>query len=189
MIISPHMLKAIETSEDLFVEKYLKNIPEIQVSEPFRQGKEIHALANYYLQGQDVLKLEKALNLKEEKIWSALKNNKYFQLKTVKSEYGINAKLGEFWIGGRIDALVKDKENNYYILDYKTGQIPKNAQFDYQTMVYLYCLDRFLKDYKSLNFIYLGLKTEKEEKITYNKNLKIEYEKRLLKACLQIKKL
>lgn len=188
MIISPHMLKTIDTSEEMFVEKYVKNIPEIQVSEPFRQGKEIHALANYYLQGQDIAKLENSLNQKEKNLWLLLKNNKYFQFECVNSEYAVCAKLGEFWIGGRIDALVKDKDD-YYILDYKTGQIPDNAKFDYQTMVYLYSLDKLLKNYSSLSFVYLGLKTSTEEKITYGKNLQKEYEQRLLQTCLRIKNL
>lgn len=187
MIISPHMLKTIQTSQEKFVEKYVKNIPEIQISEPFKKGKEIHALANYYLQGQDISKLEKSLTREEKVLWLSLKGNKYFQYECVRSEYSICAKLGEFWIGGRIDALVKDKDDNYFILDYKTGQIPEDAKFDFQTMVYLYCLDKILKNYKSLNFVYLGLKNEMEEKITYGKTIKNEYQSRLLTACLQIK--
>ncbi|MBR1754715.1 PD-(D/E)XK nuclease family protein [bacterium] len=188
MIISPNMLKTISKSKDLFIEKYIDNIPEIQLSEPFRQGKEIHALANYYLKGQDISKLENALSPERRKLWEKLKTNPYFNFECINSEYTVTSKLGEFWIGGRIDALVKNGKD-YYILDYKTGQIPENAVYDYQTMVYLYTLDKLIKNYDSLNFVYLGLKTSTEEKITLNKDLLKEYEKKLLNGCLQIKNL
>lgn len=188
MIISPHMLKLADKSKELFVEKYIDKIPEIQLSAPFKKGKEIHALANYFLSGQDISKLEKALDERNSKTWQTLKNNQYFKMEIFASEHSVSTKLGEFWIGGRIDAIVKNNEN-YYILDYKTGQIPENARYDYQTMVYLYCMDKKLKNYKSLNFVYLGLKDNFEEKITLTKELKKEYEQRLSKACTKIKTL
>ena len=182
------MLKTIEKSKELFIDKYINKIPEIKLSEPFKKGKEIHALANYYLSGQYITKLENALNDDSKRIWNTLKNSKYFSFECIKTEYTLNAKIDEFWIGGRIDAIVKNGED-YYILDYKTGQIPQNPEFDSQTMVYLYCLDKMLLKYKSLNFVYLGLKDYSEKKITLNSQLKKEYEKRLLKGCLQIKNL
>lgn len=188
MIISPNMLKTIALSKEAFIEKYIKKIPEIQLSEPFKQGKEIHALANFYFKNQDISKLENALDSDNKKIFNTLKNNKYFLMECVNSEYTIISKLDEFWIGGRIDALVK-KGEDFYILDYKTGEIPKNATYDYQTMVYLYSVDKLLKKYDSLNFVYLGLKNNQEKKITLDKNLLKEYKKRLISECLQIKEL
>ena len=186
MIISPHMLKTIETSKDLFIKKYIERVPEIQLSARFKQGKEIHALANYYIKGQNITKLERALDSNRKNIWNKLKTNKYFNLEYVNSEYAISAKLNEFWVGGRIDALVKNGES-YYILDYKTGKIPNNATYDYQTMVYLYCLDKILKKYDSLTFVYLGLRDGREESIKLSPELKSEYYKKLLDGCLQIK--
>jgi ATP-dependent exoDNAse (exonuclease V) beta subunit len=188
MIITPNMLKTISISKDAFIKKYIEKIPTIQLSEPFMKGKEIHALANYYLKGQNISKLEKALNKNQLQIWTKLKTNEYFNLEVINSEYFISAKLKTFWIGGRIDALVK-KENNYYILDYKTGQIPKNSTYDYQTMVYLYCMDKILKYYETLNFIYIGLKENSVEKITLTKELNEEYITKIHNACTQIKSL
>ena len=188
MIISPNMLKTVTSSKEMFIQKYIYNNPEFTLNAPFKKGKEIHALANYYLSGQNIEKLENSLDLNQMKLWNTVKNSKYFKFQCIESEYQINAKIDKFWIGGRIDSVMKN-DKNYYILDYKTGEIPDNAKYDYQTMVYLYCMDKLLKNYDSLNFVYIGLRDNEIEKITLNETLKKEYEKLILEGCLQIQKL
>ena len=188
MIISPNMLKLVTESEQKFKERYVEHVSEISLSAPFKKGKEIHALANYFLKGQNIEKLENSLDKNRAYIWKTLKENQYFNMECVDCEYGIQARLDKFWIGGRIDALVKEGKN-YYILDYKTGQIPKNATFDFQTMVYLYCVDKLIKYYESLNFVYIGLKENVSEKIDFDKKIAEKYKELILKGCLQIKKL
>ena len=39
--------------------------------------------------------------------------------------------------------------------------IPKNPETDFQTIVYLLCVDKILKDYEALKFIYIDLKNGK----------------------------
>ena len=154
---SPNMLK---TFADCPYKYYLKYIRKISIPQPasyFEKGKKIHALANYYLRGDDISKIIKGLNEEEMTVWNMLFNNESFQMSYVKSEYNLSCKIGEFWIGGRLDALMHNGED-YYILDYKTGSIPKNPQQDFQTMVYLICADRKLKQYNSLRFVYIDLK-------------------------------
>lgn len=178
MIISPAMLKIYEECPQKYKFIYVDKISLPQNKYFFEKGKKIHAIASYYIKGYDVSKLEDALTQKEKDIWKYLKSTKYFKYELLKSEYQLNMHLDKCWIGGRLDALVRNEEN-YYILDYKTGEIPKNPEYDYQTMIYLMCADKKIKDYKSLNFVYLDLKNNSEYKITFTDEYKKECQKRL----------
>jgi len=186
-IYSPNMLKTFKSCPKKYYFKYIQQISLPQKTSLFEKGKKVHALANYYLRGDNISKMEKALTPSETEIWEKLKNNKFFQMDYVNSEYNLSCKIGDFWIGGRLDAVVCHQKTgepegrkaseyqmqrgmetkmqrpvnndsttrpfnnstdmdlaalNYYILDYKTGSIPKNPEYDYQTMVYLLCLYR-----------------------------------------------
>ncbi len=177
---SPNMLKTFETCPQKYLFKYVQKISMPQKSSHFEKGKKIHALANYYLRGDDISKLETALDEDELKIWENLKQNEFFQKTYVASEYNLSCKVGEYWIGGRLDALVKD-ENYYYILDYKTGQIPKNPEYDFQTMVYLLCASK--KFGNNIKFVYIDLKNNQNCVIDFDK----DYEKPILEMCNKIK--
>lgn len=182
---SPNMLK---TFADCPYKYYLKYIRKISIPQPasyFEKGKKIHALANYYLRGDDISKIIKGLNEEEMTVWNMLFNNEFFQMSYVKSEYNLSCKIGEFWIGGRLDALMRNGED-YYILDYKTGSIPKNPQQDFQTMVYLICADRKLKQYNSLRFVYIDLKNNHNEVIELTPETRKDYEKTLEEVCKYI---
>lgn len=186
MIISPAMLKIFEECPKKYKFMYVDKISLPQNKYFFEKGKKIHAIASYYIKGFDVSKLENALNETERKIWNYLKSTEYFKYEFLKSEYQLNMKITEYWIGGRLDALVKD-ENNYYILDYKTGEIPKNPELDYQTMIYLLCADKKIKNYDSLSFVYLDLKNNSEYKIQFTDELKAMYQEKLLKTLKQLR--
>lgn len=177
---SPNMLKTFETCPQKYWFKYVQKISVPQKTSYFEKGKKVHALANYYLRGDDISKLEKALNAEERKVWENLKQNEFFQKSYVNSEYNLSCKVGEYWIGGRLDALVKD-ENYFYILDYKTGQIPKNPEYDYQTMVYLLCASK--KFGKNIKFVYIDLKNNQNCVIDFDK----DYEKPIIEICDKIK--
>lgn len=225
---SPNMLKTFEECPKKFFFKYIQKLSLPQKSSLFEKGKKIHALASYYLKGENIEKLEAALNEEEKVIWQKLKNNKYFQLKVINTEYNLSCKIDKYWIGGRLDAFVYDNNqsqtrhaelvsasnrltmpersrnefgmttgvdnfniilNNYYILDYKTGNIPSNPEQDFQTIVYLLCAEKLLKQkggYSSLEFVYLGLKENKEFEIELNDELKKQYEERTTSICDKI---
>ena len=76
------------------------------------------------------------------------------------------------------DAVVKSK-NDYFILDYKTGSAPKDSKYDYQTMVYSVALDKYLKEYDSLNFVYIELKTNENVVVKVTDELIKEYKSKL----------
>ena len=182
---SPNMLKTFETCQKKYYFKYVQNISVPQPVSFFEKGKKIHALANYYLKGADISNLLRELSFEEHQIWENLLNNEFFQKSYVNSEYNLSARVGDFWVGGRLDALMKDDES-YYILDYKTGSIPKNPEYDYQTMVYLICADRLLKDYGALKFVYIDLKNNKNCVIEFTPERRGEYTEKLAKICAEI---
>jgi len=186
---SPNMLKTFEDCQTKFFLKYLQRLSVPQETKFFEKGKKIHALASYYLRGEDIEKMENTLNPDEKTTWESLKASKYFELKPLETEYTLSGKIGDYWVGGRLDALMTDGEN-YFILDYKTGNIPPNAEEDFQTIVYLLCADKFLNhkkiDYKSLQFVYLGLKKDVEKSIILDGTLKKHYEEKIISTCQKI---
>lgn len=187
---SPNMLKTFNNCPIKFHFKYIDRISVPQKSSIFEKGKKVHALAHYYLRGDNIDKLEQALNSSEKRIWENLKTNPYFQKTYVNSEYNLSCKVGSYWVGGRIDALMKELQDNnsfnYYILDYKTGTVPKNPEYDYQTMVYLLCADKLLQEYNNLKFIYIDLKNNENCIIDFTPEKKEEYENKLINICEQI---
>lgn len=188
---SPNMLKTFENCPVKYNLKFNEKITVPQNPAFFEKGKKIHALANYYHRGADISKLETALTDEEKIIWERLKNNEYFSKKCLHSEYPITARLEDIWIFGRIDAIVHDVADNagsksYWILDYKTGEIQKNPENDFQTMIYLLCADLILPERKSLAFVYIDLKNNENKVIEFTPQLKEIYEKTLKQKCRQI---
>lgn len=184
---SPAMLKTFEQCKRKFEYKYIKGITIPVDTSKMQQGKNIHALANYYLKNYNIDKFEKVLTQNEKILWNNLKNTKYFQYEVVNSEYNLTSKINDFWISGRLDALVKNNED-YYILDYKTGKIPNNPEYDYQTIIYLLMVDKLINNYDSLHFVYIDLKENQTKEITLTNELKKEYETKLLKILMDIDK-
>lgn len=182
-IFSPNMLKTFEECPKKYELRYIQKISAPQKATPFEKGKKIHALANYYLRNEDITRLEQTLTNEEKLIWEKLKENEYFNKTYVQSEYNLTFKIADYWIGGRIDAIVKD-ENQYYILDYKTGSIPKNPEYDFQTMIYLLAASKFFN--AKCSFIYINLKGNTNYKIELNDDLAKEYEEKIFKTCKQI---
>lgn len=182
---SPNMLKTFETCPKKYYFKYIQNIALPQPVSFFEKGKKIHALANYYLQGADISNLLNELTEAELQIWHNLLNNEFFQKTYVNSEYNLSAKVGDYWVGGRLDALMKSGDD-YFILDYKTGAIPKNPEYDFQTMVYLICADKYLKEYNALSFVYIDLKNNKNCVIEFNDKFRSEYTEKLTHICTEI---
>ncbi len=181
---SPNMLKTFELCPKKFYFRYVKNISMPVNDEIFEFGKNIHALASYYLRNENIDRMEASLNEREKEVWEYLKGVNYFKYETVETEYNLTARIGNHFFGGRLDALVKDGDK-YYILDYKTGSIPKNAKYDYQTMIYLLSVQKFFKT-DNVTFVYIDLKNKKEFVIELTPELTKEYEEKLAKITEKI---
>lgn len=188
---SPNMLKTFKSCPLKYKFKYIDRISLPQKASFFEKGKKVHALANYYLKGDDISKFEPTLNENEKIAWNNLKSNEFFSYKYVNSEYNLSCKIGDYWIGGRLDAIVKKHKNEsetYYILDYKTGSIPKKPEYDYQTMVYLLCLSSapFITPQDEIKFVYIDLKNNQNCVIDFTQEKKVEYEKTITTICSNI---
>lgn len=183
-MFSPNMLKTFELCSKKFYFKYVKNISMPVNDEVFELGKNIHALASYYLRKENLYKMEKSLTEGEKVLWEYLKGVKYFSYETVATEYNLSVKIASSVFGGRLDALVKSGDT-YYILDYKTGAVPKNARYDYQTMIYMLAVRAFFQTDKVI-FVYLDLKNKSEVQIELTKDLVKDYESRLQKIVQDI---
>lgn len=180
------MLKTYQTCPRLYCLKYIDKVNIPTSAKPFEKGKKIHALANYFLQGVNISRIETALSKEEHEVWQTLLANPFFQKECLHSEYQLSCKLDEYWIGGRLDAVVCEGDN-YFILDYKTGSTPKNLENDFQTMVYLLCMDKLLKgNYETLSFVYINLKNKTNYVIKFDNTMKIEYEKQIIQICKKI---
>lgn len=184
---SPNMLKTFKSCPLKYKFKYIDKISLPQKSSFFEKGKKVHALANYYLKGLDISKFEPTLNPEEAKAWNILKTNEFFNKTYVNSEYNLSCKIGDFWIGGRLDAIVMENDN-LYILDYKTGSIPQKPEYDYQTMVYLLCLSSapFITPQDEIKFVYIDLKNNQNCVIDFTQEKKVEYEKAITTICSNI---
>ncbi|MBR6126749.1 PD-(D/E)XK nuclease family protein [bacterium] len=174
---SPNMLKTFEICPRKFFYKYVKNISMPINDEIFEFGKNIHALASYYLKKENIDNMEKSLSERERKVWEYLKSCEYFSYEVVNTEYNLVFRQNKYFFGGRLDALVK-KGDEYYILDYKTGSAPKNPKYDFQTMIYLLAVNEFFNTDK-ITFVYLDLKNRECIKTEFSQELKEEYLARL----------
>lgn len=178
------MLKTYEICPKKFYFRYVKNISMPVNDEIFELGKNIHALASYYLRKENIYKMEQSLTERERLIWEYLKSTNYFSFEAINTEYNLSVKIGEYFFGGRLDALVKNNDK-YYILDYKTGSAPKNATYDFQTMIYLLAVKTFFAT-NNVTFVYLDLKNKDEVKIELTPGLVLEYEKKLTMIANEI---
>ena len=70
---SPNMLKTYEICAKKFYLKYVKNISMPVNDDIFEFGKNIHALASYYLRGENIDKMENSLTERERLVWEYLK--------------------------------------------------------------------------------------------------------------------
>jgi len=183
------MLKTFAECEKKYELRYIKKINVPQPAGIFEKGKKIHALANYYLKGENIEKFLPTLTSEEQILWNKLLNNEYFKKNYINSEYNLTARINDFWVGGRLDAFMKTG-NHYYILDYKTGSVPKSPESDFQTMIYLICADKILKkgwgDNFDLSFIYINLKDDINHVIEFNQEKGLTYEKAITDTCYKI---
>ena len=183
-LYSPNMLKTFQMCPRKFFYRYGKNISMPVNDSIFEIGKNIHALASYYLRKENIDKMEQSLSERELVVWKYLKGIKYFSYDVVNTEYSLIVRVGDYYFGGRIDALLMNGDE-FFILDYKTGAVPKNPKYDFQTMIYILAVKEFFKTDK-VKFVYVDLRNREEVEISYSAELGTDYEKRLIEIAEKI---
>ncbi len=177
---SSNSLKLLDKSPLEFKNKYIYNLYLSKKDQRALLGQKFHNLISTYIKGVDTQKIALELTQKETKTWEKLKN--YLKDKKqnfIKTEYSFltKEKLNNsyYYLTGRFDAIYK-KNDEYIIYDWKTLNIPKDAESDLQTIVYLYCFSEIAKSEK-IKMRYLSIETLEAVDIEY-KDKKI-YKKRI----------
>ncbi len=186
IIVTSGMLKAFEECPQKYNLIYNEQL-EIPSNTEFSDiGKEIHALINYKLKGFDITKQLRTLNSPENKeLYHLWQNFVDFKTdKVEKSEFTFTIPFSEkIKLTGRVDAIRKC-ENNYEILDWKTGSSQNiNPEKDMQTVMYLYCIYNLLRcqglaaDTVNLLLTYVFLKEKKTVTVPFSPEKYNLYEK------------
>ena len=174
---SCNSLKVLDNSYEEFKRKYILKLDFLEKNEEAIIGNKFHFLISCLLKGQNFEKMEKSLNEEEFKIWNDVKNSEIINFATLCFEKYIeqpflikeNLNGNNFYLTGRFDAVVKNNDK-YTILDWKTKNLPKNPEFDLQTIVYFEAASKLFKT-ENLEMFYYSLVDKTSVCIQYKNNL------------------
>jgi len=142
---SANSLKVLDKNLDDFINKYIYHLAIYKKDERAILGSKYHALMCQYLRNYDISKMKKELKnpIVFDKFLKTINKNNF-----IKTEYSFLVKdelnNKPYYLTGRYDAIYKENKN-YIIYDWKTLNIPNNAQDDLQTIVYLYTASKVFK--------------------------------------------
>lgn len=167
---SANSLKILEKDMNEFINKYVYNLSLFKKDERAQLGQKFHSLICFYINNFDVSKIELALNDEEKNIWKNLQNvladkkNNF-----IKTEFPFLIKCNlnntNYFLTGRFDAIYKDNDE-YIIYDWKTLNLPKDAENDLQTIVYLYCANKIFNSEK-IKMRYLSIEKLNSKDISF----------------------
>ena len=155
---SANSLKILDRSLDEFIDKFVNHLSLYKKDERAVLGQKYHSLICQYLKGYDISKMKKELtdSTSFDRFIKAIKPDNF-----IKTEYPFlikdEIKSRIYYLTGRFDAVYKDE--GYIIYDWKTLNLPNNAQDDLQTIVYLYCASEIFntKNIK-IRYVYIEFK-------------------------------
>ena len=176
--------------------KYIKNLyfPD---DTDYSEGRNFHALVNYYLKGFNVEIFFKNIDESLLSVWERFKSYSLENKKLIVSEWDFNSKIGDtkYWLTGRIDAVFFDTEKSEYIIvDWKTGTSSnKPMNENYQCMAYLYSFYNAYRDlnieldFDNLSFEFVNLSECFEiRSLGYSKKFHIEFENNFISKINEI---
>jgi len=149
---SAHSLKILDKSLDEFINKFEYNLNIFKKDERAIIGSKYHNLICAYIKNFDISKMLLELNENQKNIFNnflnQIKNEKNNFIKT-EFPFLIKDELNNipYFLTGRMDAIYK-KNDEYIIYDWKTLNLPKDAQNDLQSIVYLYSLSKIFNSEK-----------------------------------------
>lgn len=124
--------------------KYIKKVNWPEFGSDFKTGKEIHALADYSLRGQNIEHLLENASEEVKLLWENFNNLDILNIKLIVTEWPFNAKVpnSQYWLNGRIDAIFYDEITSKYIIaDWKSSEnLDKAINQSYQHLIYMYSL-------------------------------------------------
>jgi len=162
---SANSLKLLSKSVEEFKNKYVYGLSIYKKDKRAELGQKFHSLICFYIKNYNIEKLLLDLNDKELSYWKKLedvlkpKKNNF-----IKTEYSFLVKnelnKKPYYLTGRFDAIYKENDM-VVIYDWKTLNLPKEAENDLQTIVYLYCA------YKIFNTEKIKIRYLSVEKLEY----------------------
>ena len=143
---SAHSLKVLDKSLDEFIDKFEYNLNIFKKDDRAVLGQKYHGLICAYLKNFDIKKMIKELDEEQKTIFETfLDKIAPYKDNFIKTEYPflIKEELNKtpYYLTGRLDAIYK-KGDRYTIYDWKTLNLPKSADDDLQSVVYLYSLSK-----------------------------------------------
>jgi len=173
---SSNSLKILDKNPEEFVDKYVYHLSIYKKDKRTLLGSNYHVLMCQYLKGYDISKMKQELKKTEifDNFLKTIDKNNF-----IKTEYSFLVKdelnNKPYYLTGRYDAIYKENEN-YTIYDWKTLNIPKNAQEDLQTIVYLYTASKVFNTNK-IKMRYVSIEKQEYKDIEFLSNE--EYKKRI----------
>lgn len=185
---SAHSLKILDKSLDEFKNKFIYNLSLFKKDERATLGQKFHALICSYINNFDISKMLLELSEKEIAIWKNLETIlKEKKDNFINTEYSFLIKdelnSWNYYLTGRYDAIYKENDE-YIIYDWKTLNLPKEAQNDLQSIVYLYCANKIFNSEK-IKMRYLSI--EKLDFIDVSFDSVQKYKNRIDSIILKLK--
>lgn len=172
---SSNSLKILEKDIVEFQNKYVLGLSLYKKDKRAILGQKFHSLICYYIKGFNVNKLLFDLEENELEFWKKLEK-KLEPIKNdfIKTEHSFLVKdvlnNKPYYLTGRFDAIYK-KNDEIIIYDWKTLNIPIDALYNLQTVVYLYCANKIFNN-ENVKIRYLSIEKLIEKDIPF-KNAKI----------------
>jgi hypothetical protein len=138
-------LKSWSRCKRQFYYKYVRRLQWPADIQHFRLGRDVHKLLDYQARGLDCEVLLRNAPEDVRLSWRKLLAHPIVQLPVIANEWAFHAPIrhenGETdWLTGRIDRVARDGER-VLIIDWKTGTgVPRQAEADWQTLLYTYAL-------------------------------------------------
>jgi hypothetical protein len=172
---SVNQLKLWDKCQKRYQYDYIQRLAWPSDPRNFRLGKGVHQLLDYASKGLITKPYgdDKLVNACDEDIaahFLALQNLDWACLPVIASEWGFSLNVKGFWLYGRIDRIAS-LGSQIHVIDWKTGtSIPKQADMDWQTRVYLYAvfeartdLGLSITEAEQLSFTYVQVKLSEDQ--------------------------
>lgn len=201
---SANSLKLLDKDPSAFRLKYNEGLFLNPDNSSAKAGQNLHSFLCFYLKGFDMTKIEASFSNKDREFldkimeFDTVKTLKLAQDKNIEQPFLIKCSGGaafgaesvkdntqkekkcteKFYLTGRFDALLRRNSTlgKIQIFDWKMVNIPREPEFDIQTIVYLYAASKLYKT-ENVSVTYVSL--SKDESVTVNFNPEFDYLSRI----------
>lgn len=177
---SANSLKVLDRSLKEFIKNNVNGLNFYKKETRAILGDKYHSLICSYLKGYDIKKMLSCLETSEFDAFNKfLKTIEDKKDNFIEKEYSFlikeNLQNIPYYLIGRFDAIYKDDEG-YIIYDWKTLNLPKDAQDDLQTVTYMYALSKIFNSEK-IKMRYVSIEGAKYKDVQFKDNK--TYKKRI----------